>query len=229
MNRVSIPPVRRLAKRTFDVLASGIALLLILPLFPIISLGIVLSSKGDVFFRSERVGVDGGSFTMHKFRTMHVGNDSGSRITSGVDARVFGFGRVLRVSKLDELPQFWDVFRGKMSIVGPRPEDRSIVDNHYCDTWWDTLRVKPGLTSPGSLYYYTDSEDRIPDDDAERYYLRHILPRKIEIDRYYVHNASFWYDLQLCFRTAALVIQRMFGRRNFAEIPEVSLSNSPKR
>src|SRR5947209_559846 len=129
-----------MAKRLFDVLVSAVALAVLSPLFLLAALGIRLSSRGPVFYRARRVARGGEPFTMHKFRTMHVHQGAApSAITGPSDRRVFFFGALLRRLKIDELPQFWDVLRGKMSLVGPRPEDPRIVRDHYAPEHLETL------------------------------------------------------------------------------------------
>src|SRR5205809_6581047 len=142
-------------KRFFDIVVSAIALVLLAPVFLIAAIGILLSSRGPIFFGSPRIGKNGRPFTMHKFRTMRVGNPpQASPITGPQDARVFPWGSLLRRLKIDELPQFYDVPRGTMSLVGSRPVDPRIVQVVYASADWSTLRVLAGLTSPACLYVY---------------------------------------------------------------------------
>jgi len=178
------------------------------PVLAIAGLVVKLSSPGPVLFRTVRVGVAGRPFTMYKLRTMHqpvvVGR---ARITGGRDARVFRSGRWLRRTKLDELPQLLNVVLGDMAIIGPRPEDPSIVADHYTAFMRDSLSVLPGLTSPGSLTYYAD-EMRLPDDpeQAERLYLDQLLPRKVALDVLYIRHRSWRYDLEIVVRTVAAML-----------------------
>lgn len=181
--------------------------------------GILYADGRPIFFTSERVGRRGHIFRMHKFRTMHT-VPGGARITSARDARIFGFGSFLRKTKLDELPQLWDVLRGKMSIVGPRPEDILIVNSHYRREWLETLEVRPGLTSPGSLYYYSLVEQSISDADPETHYLSEILPAKIELDLDYVRHGSLVNDLSVCFRTFLMILAKVLRLRSTALIPK---------
>lgn len=155
---------------------------------------------------------------MFKFRTMRTAPaGSGGRITSGVDPRIFPVGRWLRRLKLDELPQLANVVRGEMAIVGPRPEDPTIVADHYAPFMLETLEVLPGLTSPGSLQYYAEEEGDIPSDPdlAERHYAEVLLPRKIALDLVFVRNRSWRYEMELIVRTVASLfgIRRPFARR----------------
>src|SRR5437870_10188405 len=142
-----------MAKRLFDIVFSLLGLGILWPVLLISAAGMGLTSRGPILYRARRVGRNGEEFTMHKFRTMHHGDGGRSRaVTAARDPRVFAFGSVLRRLKLDELPQLFDVLRGKMSFVGPRPEDPRIVREHYTTWHLETLRVRPGLASPGSIY-----------------------------------------------------------------------------
>lgn len=178
---------------------------------------IKLSSRGPVIFRTQRVGVNGVCFTMFKFRTMHqVSDTSAARITASDDTRIFPAGRMLRRLKADEIPQLVNVLRGDMALVGPRPEDPSIVAEHYTSLMRQTLAVLPGLTSPGSLKYYAE-ESQLPRDvgEAEAIYLSESLPRKIALDLVYIRNRSWRYDLEVVLRTVLLLVGMpgMFRRR----------------
>ena len=172
--------------------------------------GIVIkwSSRGPMLYRAPRVGWRGQQFTMFKLRTMHVSDGSGGRITGASDGRVFRTGAWMRRLKLDEVPQLINVLRGEMVIVGPRPEDPTIVDEHYTDFMRQTLHVPPGLTSPGSLAYYAEEAD-LPSDstEAEKVYLAQLLPRKIATDMVYVRNRSWRYDAEVVIRTVAGVLR----------------------
>lgn len=209
-------------KRLFDVTASALALLVLSPLLAAAAVAVRLSSPGPVLYRARRIGRHGVPFTMFKFRTMHVANTQGSVITSSSDARVFPFGRLLRALKIDELPQLWNVLRGEMSIVGPRPEDPKIVADHYDQLGHETLTVLPGLTCPGSVHFYTHGEQLVDDGDPETAYVRRLLPIKLALDVIYVRQMSLWYDLRLIARTAWTILQIAVGRRNFPEPMEMA-------
>lgn len=188
-------------------LVAAVGLLVCAPVLALAAVAVKASSRGPVLFRTARVGRGGEEFTMLKLRTMHPGPVSTSRITGGRDARVFPAGRLLRRSKVDELPQLVNVLRGDMVLVGPRPEDPLIVRAHYTPFMLQTLSVAPGLTSPGSLGYYAD-ETALPDDprEAQRVYLSELLPRKIALDVAYLRSRSWRYDLEVLLRTAAAMI-----------------------
>jgi len=210
-------------KRCFDLIASLAALTVLSPILLLAAIGIRLSSRGPVIFRAERAGKNGVPFVMHKFRTMrcNAGKDA-SRITSHADNRVFAVGKILRILKIDELPQLYDVLLGAMSIVGPRPEDAKIVRDHYAPEHWQTLTVRPGLASPGSIYNYTHGERLLDPENPERAYLEKLLPVKLALDAVYVREASFLYDLRIIGRTLAVVVQIAFGRRDFPDPPEMA-------
>ena len=202
--------------RTLDILLSAIGLLASAPLLLLAAIGIKATSPGPVLHRARRVGLGGRPFTMLKLRTMHLGSAAGGRITSSVDPRVFAWGGALRRSKVDELPQLVNVLKGDMSLVGPRPEDVSIVRDHYTPFMRESLAVRPGVTGPGSLNYFA-IERGLPDDPAaaEVQYLRHLLPRKIALDLVFVRNRSTRYYLGLVFRTflGLVGLGRIFAQR----------------
>jgi lipopolysaccharide/colanic/teichoic acid biosynthesis glycosyltransferase len=209
--------------RSVGVLVALTALLALSPVFALAAAGIWLSSPGPVFFRANRVGLNGKIFCMYKFRTMHVTQQSGgSSITAKGDPRIFAFGSWLRRLKIDELPQLFNIVNGDMAIVGPRPEDPHIVRRAYATPHFETLQVLPGLTSPGTLYYYMHGEQRIDVADPERYYVEHLLPTKLALDRAYVREASTFYDLRLVFRTIWTIASVAVGTPTLREPPELS-------
>jgi lipopolysaccharide/colanic/teichoic acid biosynthesis glycosyltransferase len=210
-------------KRLFDVALTALALVASVPILIVAALGIRLSSPGPVLYRATRAGRRGRLFVMYKLRTME--NRSGlladSVVTAARDPRVFPFGALLRRSKLDELPQLFNILRGDMAVVGPRPEEPKVVAQHYTPEQWETLDVVPGLTSPGALYSTTHGETWLSERDAERDYYEHLLPLKLALDRVYVRHASLSYDLGVIIRTLLVVAGRAFGRRHFPEPPEM--------
>jgi lipopolysaccharide/colanic/teichoic acid biosynthesis glycosyltransferase len=211
-----------MAKRLFDIVFSLLALVLLAPLLLLAGIGIRLSSPGPILYRARRAGRNGTPFVMHKFRTMHHSVAApGGAITGAHDPRVFAFGSLLRRLKIDELPQLYDVLRGKMSIVGPRPEDPRIVSEHYTEQQWETLRVPAGLASPGSLYNYTHGDRYLASDDPVRAYLDTLLPIKLALETVYVRRASFFYDLQIIARTAWVIPLVGFGSHHFPDPPEM--------
>jgi lipopolysaccharide/colanic/teichoic acid biosynthesis glycosyltransferase len=185
-----------------------------------VALAIRVASPGPALYRARRVGQAGRLFTMYKFRTMHA-RAGGGPITAAHDARIFPLGGLLRQLKIDELPQLLNVLRGEMAIVGPRPEDPSIVAAHYTPLQRETLRVRPGLASPGSLYYYTHGEKLLSEWAASEFYAERLLPTKLALDLVYVREASLRYDAQIVVRTILVILQIGLGRRHFAEPVEL--------
>jgi lipopolysaccharide/colanic/teichoic acid biosynthesis glycosyltransferase len=210
------------AKRLFDIFASVCALVLLSPVLFVAAVGIKLSSPGPVIYQARRIGLKAREFTMHKFRTMHhLPAVTGSPITALADKRLFPFGALLRKLKIDELPQLYDIFVGQMSIVGPRPEDLEIVAKHFTPLQMESLTVRPGLASPGSLFNYTHGHHYISDDDPEGSYIRAFLPIKLALEIVYVRNRSLLYDLCITFRTVLTVLCILFGKREFSDPPEM--------
>jgi lipopolysaccharide/colanic/teichoic acid biosynthesis glycosyltransferase len=160
---------------------------------------------------------------MYKFRTMHVNHGpAGSCITAQNDARVFAFGSWLRRLKIDELPQLMNILRREMAIVGPRPEDPKIVEAHYTSDHLETLNILPGLSSPGSIYYYTHGEKTLNGEDPEGFYVERLLPTKLAIDIVYVREASVLYSLNVILRTTWVILAMALGKRHFPEPPELN-------
>jgi lipopolysaccharide/colanic/teichoic acid biosynthesis glycosyltransferase len=210
-------------KRLFDLVVTALALLASIPILVVAAFGIRLSSPGPVLHRATRAGKRGRLFVMYKLRTMdsRAGVLTSSVITANRDPRVFPFGALLRRSKVDELPQLFNILRGDMTVVGPRPEDPKVVAQHYTPEQWETLDVVPGLTSPGALYSTTHGESVLSQRNAERDYYEHLLPMKLALDRVYIRRASLGYDLRVIARTAAVIAGRALGRRHFADPPEM--------
>ena len=198
-----------IAKRALDLLLSGIGLLLLSPLLIGIALWIKLDSPGGVMFRQERVGRHGRLFLIHKFRTMAAdAPQRGPQITVGADARITRAGQFLRASKLDELPQLWDVLRGAMSLVGPRPEVPRYVALYPDDLRAVVLSVRPGITDNASLEYRDEARLLAEAADPERCYVEQVVPAKLALSARYVQTRSFVGDLALVWRTVLAVIGR---------------------
>jgi lipopolysaccharide/colanic/teichoic acid biosynthesis glycosyltransferase len=225
-----------MAKRLFDMIVATIGLLLATPWIVVAAVGVRLSSAGPAFYRARRVGRDRNPFTLYKLRTMHLG--SGSKITAAGDARVFRWGAALRRSKIDELPQLWNVLRGDMSIVGPRPEDFDIVETAYGPMGRQTLRVRPGLAGVSSLYNYTHGErllderlldERLLDEgrgDAERNYVERLLPIKLALETVYLQRMSLAGDVRLIARTVSTLAWSLMGRTEFPDPPEMEAAKA---
>ena len=191
-------------KRLFDIAASGVGLLLLLPLMVVLALAVRLSSPGPVFYHGKRIGRFGKPFSLLKYRSMVVNADQiGPAVTGANDTRVTRIGRFLRRTKLDELPQLLNVLRGDMSLVGPRPEDPRYVAL-YTDEQRQVLNVRPGITGPASLAYRNE-EAALVSEDWETYYIEHVMPAKLAIDLDYACRASFWWDVRIIFETLIAV------------------------
>lgn len=202
--------IRIIVKRLVDIVIALLVLIVTSPFFLLAAIGTLVSSPGPVFYPAARIGKGGNPFIMFKFRTMHV-NNGGSAITSANDPRIFWYGSLLRNLKIDELPQFFNVLIGNMSIVGPRPEDPRIVRDHYTDWMMETLSVRPGITSPGALYYYAYGESLVDDTDPEGSYVRNLLPSKLAIDKAYIQRASVFSDFFELIKTIIAIIGKIVG------------------
>ena len=194
-------------KRLFDVVASGVGLLLLSPLFLLVAIWIKLDSPGPVFYRQVRVGQYNQDFRIFKFRSMRVGADKGSLVTiGGRDPRVTRSGYFIRKFKIDELPQLINVFIGDMSLVGPRPEVR-----HYVDYWTKeqlrVLDVRPGITDPASIKFRNENELLEKAEDPEKYYIEVIMQEKLRLYLKYVEKHNFWYDIKLIFQTFWVIVR----------------------
>lgn len=189
-------------KRLVDILLSALGLaLLALPLLAI-ALWVKLDSPGPVLFRQQRVGRFGQPFMIHKFRTMAVDAPArGPQITVGADPRITRAGQVLRAAKLDELPQLWDVLRGAMSLVGPRPEVPKYVALYPDEMRELLLSVRPGITDLASLQYRDESAVLAAAADPERAYVEQVLPAKLALSSRYVREATLLGDLRLILAT----------------------------
>jgi FlaA1/EpsC-like NDP-sugar epimerase/lipopolysaccharide/colanic/teichoic acid biosynthesis glycosyltransferase len=191
--------------RGLDLIASGLGLLLLSPVFLIIGVVIKSTSAGPVFYKGERVGQGGRLFKLYKFRTMYLNADrNGPGITIKDDPRITPAGRFLRRTKLDELPQLINVFRGEMSLVGPRPEDPRYV-TLYTPRQRQVLAVRPGITSLASLHY-REEETLLSGDNWESVYREQVLPSKLALDLAYLQQRTLWTDLALILQTIALLI-----------------------
>lgn len=194
-------------KRLFDIVASGLGLLVLSPILIIVAIWIKLDSEGPVFYRQVRVGRYNKDFRIFKFRSMRIGSDKGSLVTiGGRDPRVTRSGYFIRKFKIDELPQLINVFIGDMSLVGPRPEVRHYV-NYWTPEQMRALNVRPGITDPASIRFRNENELLEKAEDPEKYYIEVIMQEKLKLYLEYVDNASFWYDIKLIFQTFWVIIK----------------------
>lgn len=187
-------------------LTALILLILFSPLLLLVAVAIKASSRGPVIYRATRMGKNGGTFTLYKFRTMHVSEqDAGSPLTAHNDPRVTKLGRILRWTKIDELPQLLNVMKSDMAFVGPRPEDprfRKLYEEKYPEV----LQALPGITSPASVQFRHE-ERWLSGGDAEGEYVRSILPSKLEIESKYLENRTFWSDVKICLKTVGSLLR----------------------
>lgn len=194
-------------KRIFDILLSLIILILFFPFGVIISLCIILSSRGGAFYIQERIGRNGAHFGLYKFRTMRQDSDKVGKLTVGMrDPRITKIGYFLRKSKLDEFPQFLNVLKGEMSIVGPRPEVQEYVDL-YTDDQREILSVRPGITDYASLEFFQENELLGNSDDPQKTYIEEIMPAKLALNKKYLERPTVGHDLQIMWKTFLKIVR----------------------
>ena len=190
--------------RFLDLSAALLGLLLLAPVLFLVAVLVKATSSGPVLHRAVRVGRNGTLFELLKFRTMVVGSENGDRLTRHNDPRVTRVGRLLRRTKIDELPQLFNVVRGEMSLVGPRPEDARYV-SHYSPDQRRILEVRPGITSVASIHFRTE-ENLLCGDDWETRYLREIMPAKVKLELSYLERRSVVSDVQVVARTLGVLV-----------------------
>jgi FlaA1/EpsC-like NDP-sugar epimerase/lipopolysaccharide/colanic/teichoic acid biosynthesis glycosyltransferase len=202
----------RTLKRLFDIFFSLLGLVFLSPLLCLSAIAIKMQDGGPVFFKQERIGKGLRPFKMYKFRSMTPETSgTGLSITIGGDARVTRFGRVIRKLKVDELPQLINVLKGDMSLVGPRPEVWKYV-NHFISDFREVLKVRPGITDYASIIYHDEEEVLMKSDDPENFYLKTILPAKIELNKRYVREMSIVRDVDIIVRTFGALFQSRVSR-----------------
>ena len=194
-------------KRAFDFLFSLFILVLFFPIGFVISILILFSSPGGIFYMQERIGRQGLPFKLYKFRSMRIDADQSGKLTVGMkDPRITQVGIFIRKYKLDEFPQFINVLRGEMSIVGPRPEVREFVAL-YTDKQKKVLEVKPGITDYASIEYFNENELLAASDDPKKTYIEDIMPDKLKINQKYLANPTLSHDLKIIFMTILRVLK----------------------
>ena len=192
-------------KRVFDFIAAFMGILILFPILLLIALWIKLSSKGPLFYTQKRVGKDFKEFDIYKFRSMVVDADKiGPSVTSGDDPRITEVGKFIRKTKIDELPQLLNVFKGDMSLVGPRPEVMKFVDKKR-DAYKKVLSVRPGITDNAAIEFRDEETIMNSYEDKERAYLEIILPQKIKLYYNYIDNISFVNDVKLILQTLKVI------------------------
>jgi lipopolysaccharide/colanic/teichoic acid biosynthesis glycosyltransferase len=190
-----------IAKRIFDLFFALAGIIILIPLFIIIAIWIKLDSPGAIFFRQTRVGQFGREFCIYKFRTMVSNAEAiGKQITVGSDRRITTSGKFLRKYKLDELPQLFNVLKGEMSFVGPRPEVPKYFAL-YPPNGSDVLNVRPGITDLASIAFRKENELLATAPDPEQFYIQEIVPKKLALNMQYIDQASLAFDLQIILQT----------------------------
>jgi lipopolysaccharide/colanic/teichoic acid biosynthesis glycosyltransferase len=208
-------PVAAFVKRAFDMCASAIALVVLLPLFIVVAVAVKVDSRGPVFYRQTRVGRGGRPFSIWKFRTMTPEADRIAANVSPVDdPRVTRVGRILRAWFIDELPQLINVLKGDMSMVGPRPETPEYVALYSADER-RVLALKPGMAGPSTLAFMDEAEQLSDTEDPESHYVDRILHQRVLIDLQYVEDGSLRYDVQLLVRQTIAIVRKHRGRHAF--------------
>jgi len=196
---------RRTGKRILDVSCAIAGLVLLAPLFLIVAVLLKLTSSRSVLFRQPRVGRNGRIFLLVKFRSMCGGGESGPLITVASDPRITFVGAILRRFKIDELPQLWNVLKGEMSLVGPRPEVQRYVAG-YTQQQLRVLEVQPGITDPAAIAYRHEEKLLSSHPDPERFYRTIVLPHKLFLNLEYVENISFRRDVSLILKTFRSIV-----------------------
>lgn len=194
-------------KRVFDIFFSFIGVLILLPFYFLISLSIILDSKGGIIYKQERVGLNGVIFKVYKFRTMFPDSFSKGALTVGNrDPRITNVGYFLRKFKLDELPQLFNVLFGQMSFVGPRPEVKKYTDL-YTDTQRNVLSVRPGITDYASIKFRNENDLLSKCDNPEQFYIDEIMPEKLKLNMVYINDNNVLKDINIIFNTFYTIIK----------------------
>lgn len=208
-------------KRCFDLVFAVLFLMVFSPVYLLTIIIIKIVSPGPAIYKAIRVGKEGRLFTCYKFRSMRVDSGKVKLTTLQNDDRIFPFGKFIRKTKIDEMPQMVNILKGEMSVVGPRPEDQENAEKVYVGDYNHILDVKPGLTSPASLYDYTHGE-LYEDEDA---YEKIFMPKKLQLELYYVNHKSVGYDLFLILKTVWLIVLKTLGKKEFKEPKELIYGN----
>lgn len=191
--------INRIIKRTFDVLFSTAALIGLLPLFPVIALKIKIQSRGPVFFSQKRTGKDGKDFVCYKFRSMHINQDAHLVQATKNDPRTFPFGAFIRKHNIDELPQFWNVLKGDMSVVGPRPHmlRHTEIYSQQINNYMQRHVVKPGVTGWAQVTGYCGETKELAD-----------MRERVRRDLWYIEHWSLFYDIRIIWTTAKNILSQ---------------------
>lgn len=193
-------------KRVFDLICSTGGILILSPVFILLWLAVKLESKGPALFLQTRVGRNNKDFRLFKFRSMYINAESKGQLTVGMrDPRITRTGFYLRKFKLDELPQLFNVLKGDMSLVGPRPEVRKYVE-YYTPEQLKVLSVRPGITDYASILFINENELLARASNPEQYYIEHIMPEKLRLNLEYIERKGFFKDIGLIFKTLIRII-----------------------
>lgn len=208
--------------RVFDFIVSLIGIIMLLPVFLFAALLVKSTSPGPILYSQKRVGRNGRLFNLYKFRSMVVNADRiGTSVTTGRDPRITEVGKVLRKTKLDELPQIWNVLKGDMSFVGPRPDVPEIVNN-YTDEMRRILEVRPGITSNASLYLRNEEELLSLAGEPDKVYEEIFVPAKVVLAMEHVHRKSFLFDFGILLKTVwVLTAGRILTSREHPVVKEI--------
>ncbi|WP_069660292.1 sugar transferase [Arcticibacter eurypsychrophilus] len=194
------------SKRIFDVLVSLLGIILLIPLFLLVSICIMINSKGGVLYRQTRIGRNSAAFSLLKFRTMRIGADQTGELTIGFrDSRITPCGYFLRKYKIDELPQLFNILTGEMSFVGPRPEVSKYV-NLYNLQQQRVLSVKPGITDWASITYINENQLLATSANPETFYIEQVIPDKIKQNLKYVDHHNLWIDMKIILLTIKNIV-----------------------
>ena len=220
----------RKIKNIADKIVAGIALIILSPIMLIACIGIKLSSKGTVLYKAKRMGKDLKPIIIYKFRTMRMDTEQEGAITAIDDDRIFPWGNILRKTKIDELPQLFNVLEGSMSIIGPRPEYIYIFKKYYTVKENTTLNVLPGLACSGSIFNYTHGDQYLKGKDIDKIYVKEFMHIKLALDLYYLEHWNLLYDVEIIIRTIYVILitslssrkiefpmeyRRVFGKRDY--------------
>jgi lipopolysaccharide/colanic/teichoic acid biosynthesis glycosyltransferase len=193
-------------KRSFDVVVALLGLIVLAPLLVLIAIAVKLDSRGPVIFSQKRVGLRGRLFSIYKFRTMvHEPDGEHANVSAEGDVRITRVGRILRGTFLDEIPQLFNVLKGDMSLVGPRPETPEHVEL-YTEDERGVLLARPGMAGPSALAYHNEEQILAAQEDPHGYYVNHLMRARIRLDLGYLERASLRYDIGLLVRTLLVAV-----------------------
>jgi lipopolysaccharide/colanic/teichoic acid biosynthesis glycosyltransferase len=193
-------------KRLFDIVVSLLLIIMLWPLLVTLAVAVSVSSPGPIFFRQTRVGRHEKPFSILKFRSMKVGQ-TGLKITAQNDPRITPLGKIIRETKLDELPQLFNVLKGDMSLVGPRPEVPEYIQYYPDDVRQKIFSMRPGITDLASLAYKDEERILAEASDPQKAYIEKVMPDKLEYCMEYIRNYSFLLDLKILFRTLMVALR----------------------